>query len=181
MDAGHARSKRPITAGLAGPYGHPFHPLLVSVPIGAWVASLAFDLAALVTTDPGPALFAARWLVGLGVLGGLAAACVGFLDFLGLPSGTPAKRTARLHAVINLTVLGIFAAGLAWRLSAPTASAHGGQLALSLVGAAGLTAGGWLGGKLAYRYGVRVADETTQAEGFAPEQAATRADRRIEG
>jgi hypothetical protein len=25
---------------------------------------------------------------------------------------------------------------------------------------------GYLGGKLAYRYGVRVADETTQAEGF---------------
>jgi hypothetical protein len=25
---------------------------------------------------------------------------------------------------------------------------------------------GWLGGMLAYRFGVRVADETTQAEGF---------------
>ena len=27
---------------------------------------------------------------------------------------------------------------------------------------------GFLGGKLAYRYGVRVADEATQAEGFEP-------------
>jgi uncharacterized membrane protein len=25
---------------------------------------------------------------------------------------------------------------------------------------------GWLGGKLAYRYGVRVADEATQAQGY---------------
>jgi hypothetical protein len=27
---------------------------------------------------------------------------------------------------------------------------------------------GYLGGKLAFRYGVRVAEETTQAEGFQP-------------
>ena len=32
-------AKRPVTK-LAGPYGHPFHPALVTVPIGAWVASL---------------------------------------------------------------------------------------------------------------------------------------------
>jgi len=31
--------KRPRTV-LAGPYGHPFHPILVTVPIGAWIASL---------------------------------------------------------------------------------------------------------------------------------------------
>ena len=29
-----------------------------------------------------------------------------------------------------------------------------------------LVVSGWFGGKLAYRYGVRVADEGTQAEGF---------------
>ncbi|WP_159424481.1 hypothetical protein [Streptomyces sp. 3214.6] len=30
---------------------------------------------------------------------------------------------------------------------------------------------GFLGGKLAYRYGVRVADESTQAEGYVPGDA----------
>jgi 2-polyprenyl-3-methyl-5-hydroxy-6-metoxy-1,4-benzoquinol methylase len=39
-------------------------------------------------------------------------------------------------------------------------------LVLTLVGLAALTVSGWLGGKLAYRFGVRVADEDTQAEGF---------------
>ncbi len=38
------QAKRPVTV-LAGPYGHPFHPILVTVPIGAWVASLVFDVA----------------------------------------------------------------------------------------------------------------------------------------
>ncbi len=28
------RAKRPRTV-LAGPYGHPFHPILVTIPIGA--------------------------------------------------------------------------------------------------------------------------------------------------
>jgi uncharacterized membrane protein len=35
-----------------------------------------------------------------------------------------------------------------------------------VVAVAILGASGWLGGKLAYHYGVRVADEQTQAEGF---------------
>jgi hypothetical protein len=34
-----------------------------------------------------------------------------------------------------------------------------------------LTAGGYLGGKLAYRYGVRVADEETQVERHLPATA----------
>ncbi|WP_375136040.1 hypothetical protein [Microbacterium sp. HMWF026] len=38
--------------------------------------------------------------------------------------------------------------------------------ALSVVASAGLGISGWLGGKLAYRWGVRVADENTQREGF---------------
>ncbi|WP_202878223.1 DUF2231 domain-containing protein [Kribbella jejuensis] len=38
---------------------------------------------------------------------------------------------------------------------------------LSLIALAILGVSGWLGGKLAYRYGVRVADEQTQREGFA--------------
>ncbi|MFE8990795.1 hypothetical protein ACFYMI_23785 [Streptomyces collinus] len=33
---------------------------------------------------------------------------------------------------------------------------------------------GYLGGKLAYRYGVRVADENTQAEGYTPGRGASR-------
>ena len=39
-------------------------------------------------------------------------------------------------------------------------------LVLSVVGIAVVGFSGWLGGKLAYRYGVRVADEQTQNEGF---------------
>jgi hypothetical protein len=33
------QAKHPVTR-LAGPYGHPIHPILVTVPIGSWTASL---------------------------------------------------------------------------------------------------------------------------------------------
>ena len=41
-----------------------------------------------------------------------------------------------------------------------------GTFLTTIVALAILVVSGWLGGKLAYRYGVRVADEATQAEGF---------------
>jgi uncharacterized membrane protein len=43
-----------------------------------------------------------------------------------------------------------------------------GPLVLSIVGLAIVGVSGFLGGKLAYHYGVRVADEATQADGFEP-------------
>jgi uncharacterized membrane protein len=47
----------------------------------------------------------------------------------------------------------------------PTSVALG-PLVLSAVSMAILALSGYLGGKLAYHYGVRVAEETKQAEGF---------------
>jgi uncharacterized membrane protein len=37
---------------------------------------------------------------------------------------------------------------------------------LSIVGLALLSVSGWLGGRMAYHYGIRVADEQTQAQAF---------------
>ncbi|SEN73128.1 DUF2231 domain-containing protein [Nonomuraea pusilla] len=166
MSAQQHQAKRPLTA-LAGPYGHPFHPILVAVPIGAWVTSLVFDLASLVVPEPAFLARGSLWLIAVGVIGALAAAMFGFLDFLAIPPGTPAFRTARLHMVLNLLVTALYGAAWAWRATgAGTGPVQAGQIALSVVALAALTVSGYLGGKLAYRYGVRVADENTQQEGF---------------
>ena len=60
------RAKRPISRPLAGPYGHPYHPALVSVPIGAWVASLVFDVASHFATKPAVLAAGSEWLIALG-------------------------------------------------------------------------------------------------------------------
>jgi uncharacterized membrane protein len=164
------QAKRPVT-GLAGRYGHPLHPALVALPIGAWVASFAFDLASHLVSDPAALVEGSRWLIGLGVLGALVAAAVGFLDLLGLPAGTRVFRTAIWHMALMLAAVAGYGVGFLLRGTGPADPAGPvgwGELALSAATLAILGIGGFLGGTLAFRYGVRVADEATQAAGYRP-------------
>lgn len=163
MSGAAGDAKRPVTA-VAGPYGHPFHPALVTVPIGAWVASFVFDLGSHWSADATTFATGARWLIAIGIVGALVAAVVGFLDLLAIPTGTPARRTAVKHMVLNLTVTGLFfVSSLLRDGEGPVGWA---LVTLSVVALALLGASGWLGGKLTYRYGVRVADEDDQREGY---------------
>src|SRR3954471_15680216 len=96
--------KHPVTA-LAGPYGHPFHPILVTVPIGAWVASLVFDVVSRTGDDGAVFTKGAWWLIAIGLVGALAAAMFGFLDLFAIPTGTRAFRIGLTHMAINLGVV----------------------------------------------------------------------------
>jgi uncharacterized membrane protein len=166
VEAPLSAAKRPVTP-LAGPYGHPFHPILVTVPIGAWVVSLVFDIAAAYSGEPEMFVKGAFWLIGAGILGAVVAALFGLLDLLAIPRATPAFRTGLIHMALNLTVVALFAVSFGLRRGhLDEADATVGAVVLSVVALALLGVSGWLGGKLSYRYGVRVADEATQAEGF---------------
>jgi uncharacterized membrane protein len=160
-------AKRPRTA-VAGPYGHPFHPILVTVPIGAWVASLVFDLVAVLGDADRQATFAegAFWLIVIGIAGAALAALFGIMDLLTIPSGTRAATTALTHMALNTGVLVLFAVNALLRWSDGRDDVTGVHLALTVIALLALGVSGWLGGKLSYRYGVRVADERTQTEGF---------------
>lgn len=160
---------------LAGPYGHPIHPLLVTVPIGAWTASLVFDIASHLVSGPGFLAQGSQWLIAIGLAGALAAIGTGFLDLLAIPPGTGAYRTGLKHMCLNLVVTFGYVAGFAlrYRGSHGAAAVAAGPIALSAVSLAALAVSGYLGGKLSYRYGVRVADERTQAQGYAPEPPPT--------
>ncbi|MET9315458.1 DUF2231 domain-containing protein [Kribbella sp. NPDC003505] len=100
------------------------------------------------------------------VRSGHLAAVLGLVDLLGIPRGTKAFRTGITHMSLNLTVVILFAINFAVRAGQDYEKASVFGFVLSLIGLALLGASGWLGGKLAYRYGVRVADEQTQREGF---------------
>lgn len=165
-----SESKSPVNRFLAGPYGHPFHPILVTVPIGAWISSLVFDIASRIVDRPGFLAMGSQWLIGIGVIGALAAATVGVLDLLAIPSGTVAFRTALMHMGLNVTITAAFIINFLWRQASYSASApvELGPLTLSVLSIAALGVSGFLGGKLANRYGVRVAGEVDQADGFRP-------------
>lgn len=169
------QAKHPVTV-LAGPYGHPFHPILVTVPIGAFIASLVFDVASHLQAA-GPPGFLARgsaWLLAIGIIGALLAAMFGFLDLFAVPTGTRAFRIGLWHMSLNLVVTAAYAVDLVLRvghLDRP-GGVPAGPMALSVGALTTLAVSGWLGGMLAFRYGVRVTDERTQAEGFVQSQAA---------
>ena len=163
-DALH-EAKRPRTP-LAGPYGHPFHPILVTIPIGTWVAAVIFDIIGFVADDPEPYVVGAMILVLIGLIGAVLAAIFGLIDMLGIAAGTPARKTALTHMGINLVAVVLMLVSLLVRYNADRDEVSVLGFVLSLVALAGLGVSGWLGGKLAYHYGVRVADEATQADGF---------------
>lgn len=156
-------AKRPKTV-LAGPYGHPFHPIFVTIPIGAWVAALIFGIVSRISDDAAVFATGGRWLVAIGVLGAVVAAVFGLMDFLTIPQGTTARRVGFIHMGLNLTTTAVFAG--VWVIWPSEASVGTVPLALTVLALAMLGVSGWLGGKMSYRYGIRVADEHTQAEGF---------------
>ena len=101
---------------LAGPDGHPFHPLLVPLPIGAFVSSLIFDILTRTRASGLPYLVdGAFWLIGVGLAGVLVAAVPGVFDLRTIPRGAAASATARVHLTLNVAAAALFAIGYAWR------------------------------------------------------------------
>lgn len=165
------RAKRPRSI-LAGPYGHPFHSLLITIPIGAWTASLVFDILAAVTDDPEAFATGAAWLIVIGLAGAALAIITGLLDYSVLTRGTKAHATATAHMVINAVVSVMFIVNAVVRFNdlEPGGGFNPG-LILTIVAMLLLGISGFLGGELAYRFGVRVADESTQDEGHSVARA----------
>jgi uncharacterized membrane protein len=149
---------------LAGPYGHPFHAIAVIIPIGAWVSAVVFDVIALIGPLVEPFTIGARILIAIGLIGAVVAAILGLIDWSGIPRRTAARSTGLVHMVLNLVVMALFLASFLLRLGTdelPTVA-----FLADCAGILLLSASGWLGGKLAHTHGVRVASETTQAEGM---------------
>ena len=134
----------PLRQLLSGrPIGHPLHPALVAVPIGAWLSASMLDL-----TPGGRA--AAQRLVGFGCLAALPPAASGASDWLETTGAD--RRVGFVHLAVNDVALMTYVAS--WRSRRRGRQARG--AALAMLGSGLLAAGGWLGGHLAYTRGVGV-------------------------
>lgn len=134
--------------------GHPLHPQLITLPMGLLPFSLAMDLMHLATGRRGYAE-TAHHAMKAGVAGALAAGTAGAMDYLEIDPGSPTKRTANLHAGLNLAVTGLYGVNLALRSGRRTPSGRLPTL-LSLVGTTALLASAWYGGHMVYEHGLRV-------------------------
>ncbi|MBW3663333.1 MAG: DUF2231 domain-containing protein [Actinobacteria bacterium] len=148
---------RLLKIALHGFRGHPLHPPLTDVSIGAYtVATIAVVLgwAGWKEELMAGAGFVAV-IVGLGAA--LPTAVTGLADFLKIPNDSGARRTGWLHLAIMVTATLLFA--LAAILLYPGYLDEGvppGAAIATIIAFVVLTAGGWVGGSLAYVHGVRV-------------------------
>src|SRR5206468_1969189 len=126
--------------------GHPLHPVLTDIPVGAWVITAIFDIIWLIS--PVSWAWAARGAevtVIIGILGALGAAATGFADW----SDTyGSERSVGLnHAIFNSSALLLYIISLVLRLT----QSSGDSIAAAIVGFIGLgvmTYAAYLGGEM---------------------------------
>ncbi len=103
------------------PLGHPSHPMFVHFPAALFPTSLLFDLLSWVITQP-ELVKAAFFNIAVGLAAGLLAVLTGFVDYLGMVSGSRKQRVTTWHMLANLSLMSIFALSLGLRVPALDAS-----------------------------------------------------------
>lgn len=134
--------------------GHPVHPMLIVFPLGLLSVAVVFDIIYLVNQV---SLWtqAAYYMIGAGVIGGLAAAVPGTIDWWAIPRGTRAKRVGLIHGVGNVIVVALFV--VSWLLRRPNPAAPPTEaIVAALLGVILAMVTAWLGGELVGRLGVGV-------------------------
>ena len=134
--------------------GHPVHPMLIVFPLGLLATAVVFDIIYLVS-DSSQWTVVAYYMIGAGIIGGLAAAVFGWLDWIAIPRGTRARRIGLWHGVGNVGVLALFILSWVLRRGSPEVPPTGAIVA-GLTGVVIVLATSWLGGELVDRLGVGV-------------------------
>ena len=134
--------------------GHPFHPVLTDIPVGAWTAAAALDTYELLTGDKRFAS-GSDVAVGIGLAGAVAASATGLADYSAVFEKP--RRVATAHALFNIAATACYAVSLRQRRNGQRRAG----LTTALTGYVLSFAGAYLGGHLVFneRIGVNHAPE----------------------
>ena len=142
---------QPIKNLLHGTWlGHPVHPVLVHVPVGAWLSAGVLDLVP-------PFRPAATVLIGTGVATAFPASLSGAADWSEQDAGV--RRLGALHAVMNAAALGLYVGSLAARKRGRGSLG----LVLSYAGLGVATGSAAVGGHMSYALSSGASHATTAA------------------
>jgi uncharacterized membrane protein len=140
--------------------GHPLHPPLTDVTIGAYsFSTIAALLNIIGLVDRSAAV--AWWLALIvGLCSTALTATTGFFDWIEIEWGSATWKTATLHLTAMLGASGVFlVAALVGHHDYARGVVGAGPFVLTAVGFVLLTAGGWLGGTIVFVHGMRVIAE----------------------
>lgn len=148
-------TRNPVSS--ANLMGHPLHPILITLPIGLFVATFLFDL---VFWRTGNEAFAtgALWLLGAGLVGAALAAVAGLTDFLG-DGRIREISDAWQHAIGNVILVVLQLFSFYWRYRNGASGVVPAGLLLSLIAIILMAFTGWKGGELVFRHRVAVYDD----------------------
>ena len=133
------------------PLGHPLHPALTAVPLGAFTVMFLADwLAVFFRTVP---TLVGTFALIIGILGMVGSAATGYTDYTG--TSAMARRYASIHGLIMTIVLLVMIASLLLRYQAGSGLVFAGVLVSSLAYLVVLF-GAFLGGHLSFGMGTMV-------------------------
>ncbi len=163
MDAGGPAAKS-VKNMLHGTWlGHPLHPAITDLPVGAWTTALALDAIATIrgTEELAPG---AETAIGIGLVGAVGAAASGLADWSDTQDS--ARKVGVVHAVLNVGATALYAASWLLRKQGHQGAGRG----VGLLGFGVLMASTWLGGHLVYteRIGVDHAREEEAPAEWTP-------------
>jgi uncharacterized membrane protein len=149
--------------------------MLVPLPIGLFLFSLAADI--IYRAGWGGPIWVdlAFYTMAGGIVGALAAAVPGLVDYLSLRA-RDTRRVATAHLVLNLALVAVYAVNLWLRTGADATTRL--PFLLSILGLVTLAVSGWLGGELVYVHGVGVEPPGARTEPRIETRPGHAADRR---
>lgn len=134
--------------------GHPLHPVLTDVPIGAWTMSQMFDLLGMMAGDDNLDM-AADVTLTAGILAALASALTGLTDWSDIDSyNTSRRRMGLAHGLLNVAGVTLNLGSLGLRLTGKRT--RGLARMLSACGYMTSALAAYVGGELVYNLGTAV-------------------------
>jgi len=86
--------------------GHPLHPVMTDIPVGAWTVALALDAMERLSGEKACGA-AADLAIGVGLVGAVGSAITGITDWS--ETDDPGRKVGVLHGVLNLTATTLYA------------------------------------------------------------------------
>lgn len=129
--------------------GHPLHPVLTDIPIGAWTVAFALD-AMEIATGRKELAAGADAAIAVGLVGAVGAAITGMTDWS--ETDGRARKIGLTHGLLNLSAALLYGTSLAVR----GRKSRSARVGLSMLAYAVANASAYLGGHLVFNEGVAV-------------------------
>lgn len=142
---------RPIKTFVHGTWlGHPLHPVITDIPLGAWTLAVLFDIVYIFNRTP-TWRTAADLTIFIGVLAALGAAVTGYTDWN--ETIDRERRVGIAHGLLNTLVIALYIISLVIRVSG---GSRGVAIALAWIGYLLVLSAAYLGGEMVFSIGTAV-------------------------